>query len=208
MPRLGQSIVPGLLMALLPSAWPAPSAVAQQADTPLFLPTSDVTVFYQFDRVPEDGQLPHALRITYAKAGERVRLDAYRWVEAKYPYWAVIFDRPANRVITVYPERKAYVERPVGNSDNPGALLSGDMVFTRQGNDVVAHAPCTVWKVVEHGKGDTGDTACVTDDGIVLRRWSPMKTVATMTATTIRYGPPPDGVFNPPAGYKSQPPPS
>ena len=111
-------------------------------------------------------------------------------------------------MITVYPERKAYIERPVGNIDNPGALLKADMVFTRQGNDVVAHAPCIVWKVVVHGKGDTGDTACVTNDGIVLSLWSPTGSVATMTATAIHYGPTPDGVFDPPAGYKSQPPPS
>src|SRR5271165_937378 len=94
MPRFRQSLMSGLLLVLLLGAWSAPSAVAQQADTPSFLPTSDVAVFYRFDRVPEGGQ-PHALRITYTKAGERVRLDAYRWVEAKYPYKAVIFDRPA-----------------------------------------------------------------------------------------------------------------
>jgi hypothetical protein len=84
--------------------------------------------------------------------------------------------------------------------------LRPDMTFTRQGSDVVAHAPCTVWKVVVPGKADTGDTACVTDDGIVLRLSSPRESVATMTATAVHYGPTPDDAFDPPPGFKSQPP--
>lgn len=205
MPRFGEGLLSGLLVALLPSVWSAPSAWAQQAGTPLLHPTSDVTVLYRFDRVPE-GREPHAVQITYTNAGERVRADYLRFVDAKYPFLTLIFDRPANRVITVFPERKAYVERPVGDIQNPGALLRADMIFTRQGNDMVAHAPCTVWKVVVNGKGDTGDTACVTDDGIALRLWSPRQSVATMTATSVHYGPPPDGAFDPPPGFKSQPP--
>ncbi len=205
MPTFSEGLRSGLLLMSLAGALSVPGAVAQQASTPLLFPTSDVAVLYRFDRVPE-GREPHAMQITYTKAGQRVRLDYYRFVEAKSPFLSIVFDRTANHVITIYPERKTYVERPVGNIDNPGALLKADMVFTRQGNDIVALAPCVVWKVVVPGKADTGDTACVTDDGIVLRLWSPRNSVATMTATAIHYGAPPDAAFDPPLGFKSQPP--
>jgi hypothetical protein len=106
MPKFRHGLRSALLATSLAGASSAPSAVAQQASTPLFLPTSDVAVFYRFDRVPE-GREPHAVRMIYTKAGERVRADYYRFVEAKQPFLAIIYDRPANRVITIYPEQKA-----------------------------------------------------------------------------------------------------
>src|SRR5271166_2015594 len=98
MPVCARPILPGLWLALLPHlGWPS-GAYAQQADRPRFIPTDDVAVIYQLDGIGgADG--PRKMQITYAEGGERVRIDYFRWLEAKYPYLALIFDRPANRLI-------------------------------------------------------------------------------------------------------------
>jgi hypothetical protein len=193
---------PGLLVALLQSLWLMPSAWAQAG--PLSLPKADVTVTYRFDNMPYGG--PRKLRITYAKGGELVRVDIFRWVEAKYPSKWNIFDRPGDRLITVEPESRAYTESSIGNNPNPGALLSADIHFSRQGTDTVAHASCTEWKVEAPGKSNDQDTACVTDDGIVLRLASKRPSVASLIAVDINYGTPPDDLFSfsPPKGFTRQ----
>jgi hypothetical protein len=55
------------------------------------------------------------------------------------------------------------------------------------------------------GNNDEQDTACVTDDGIVLRLVSSKPNVLAITAIAIHYGTPPDGTFDLPAGFKRQP---
>jgi hypothetical protein len=187
-----------LLVALLQGLWSTPSAWAQ-VDRPLSLPKADVTVTYRFDKMPYGG--PKKLRITYTKGGELVRVDAFRWIEAKYPTASTIFDRPGDRLIRVQPERRAYTESSVGGSPNPGALISTDILFSRQGTDTVAHAPCTEWKVEAPGKPNDQDTACVTDDGIVLRLASKRPSVASLIAIDIHYGTPPDDLFVPPKDF-------
>jgi hypothetical protein len=192
----------GLLLTFPASLWSTPSAWAQPTDRPLRFPKSDVTVTYRFDKEVPDS--PRKLQIIYSKAGGRIRIDYFRWVEAKYPYLAVIIDRPADRVITVLPERRAYTERQVaGRDDSAGAFLKDDMVLSRRGTAMVAHASCTEWKIDVPGDSGGQNTACVTDDGITLRLVTP--NVSSLTATDIRYGTPPDDVFNPPAGFHREP---
>jgi hypothetical protein len=179
----------------------APGAGAQQPDQPLLLPTSDVVITYRSDNVPVNG--PKKFKVTYAEASKRVRIDFFRWMEAKVPYESVIFDHRENRLITVYPEGKAFTEGPAGDG-NPGALLRADVTFSRRGKAVVAHAPCTEWLAQMPGTQDEQDTACVTDDGIVLRLVSSKPNVLSMTAIAIHYGTPPDGTFDLPAGFRRQ----
>jgi hypothetical protein len=145
MPICVRYLLPGLLAALLPNPWLLPAALAQKADSPLFLPTTDVAVTYRYDGEMTGGV--RMMQITYAEKGERVRINYFRWAEAKYPFLGLIFDRPANRLISVQPERKAYIDRQIGDTSNPGKLLPPDVQFIRQGISVVAHAPCTDWKL-------------------------------------------------------------
>ena len=70
------------LIALVSLICPAMSAWAQQADRPLPLPKSEVAVIYQIDKATD---APRKLQLTYSDAGERVRVDYFRWVEAKDP---------------------------------------------------------------------------------------------------------------------------
>ena len=187
-----------LLVVLLQGLWSTPSAWAQ-ADHPLSRPKADVTVTYRFDNMPYGG--PKKLRITYAKGGELVRVDYFRWIEAKYPSASTIFNRSRDRLIRVQTERREYTESSVGSSPNPGALISTNIRFSRQGTDTVAHSPCTEWKVEAPGKPNDQDTACVTDDGIVLRLASKRPSVASLIAIDIHYGTPPDDLFDPPNGF-------
>jgi hypothetical protein len=200
MPASGRRTLEALLVAMVPTLCGPLGALGQAADHPLQLPTGDVTVVYQFDKVPMDG--PHKLKLTYTDAGQRVRADLFRWMEAKYPYRSTIFDRPANRLITVEPERRAYIEREIGSSDNPGEFIKPDIHFARQGTATVTHATCTEWVVTAPGKANDQDTACVTDDGVVLRVASKRPSVASLTAIDVHYGAPPNDVFDPPAGFR------
>jgi hypothetical protein len=192
---------PRLLIALLLGIWSALSAWAQ-LDRPPSLPKADVTITYRFNNMPYGG--PKKLRIAYAKGGELVRVDAFRWIESKYPSVSTIFDRPKDRLIRVQTERRVYTESSVGSSPNPGALISPDIPFSRQGTDTVAHSSCTEWKVEAPSKPNDQDTACVTDDGIVLRLASKRASVASLIATDIHYGTPPDDLFDPPKGFNRE----
>jgi hypothetical protein len=193
----------GRFLLLLPvGASLASAASAQQPDRPVLLPQNDVAVIYRFDGSGASDY--HKWQVTSADKGQRVRHDYFRWFEAKYPYVTTIYDGPANRFITIYPESKTYTERPIGKTDNPAALLKPDMNFTRVGTSVVAFATCTDWRV-QFPDTDEQDTACVTDDGILLRIVPSKPNVSTMTATAIRYGAPPPGVFDPPPKFKQVP---
>lgn len=193
---------PVLLVVLLQGLWSIPGAWAQ-SDGPLPLPKADVTVDYHFDNTPFGA--PKRLRIAYAKGGSLVRVDVFRWDEAKNPSKWIIFDRSKDRLITVEAESRVYTESSIGKSPNPGSLLAADTRYSRLGTDSVAHSPCTNWKVEASGKPNDQDVACVTDDGVVLRLASKKPGVASMTAVNIHYGTPPDDLFDTPEGFKREP---
>jgi hypothetical protein len=204
MPGSGRRTLEALLAALVATLCAPPGASGQAPDQPVQLPTADVTVVYQFDKVPMNG--PHKLTVTYAEAGQRVRTDLFRWIEAKSPYRSTIFDRPANRLITVEPESRSYTQYGIGSAANPGEFIKPELHFKREGTATIAHAKCTEWVVDAVGKTNDGDTACVSDDGVVLRLSSKNPSVASLTATDVHYGAPPDGEFDPPAGYRNRTP--
>ena len=189
----------GLLPGVVALTWAAALAAAQGPDRPLTLPTGDVAVVYRFEGVGED--IPHKLLVTYTGQGERVRIDYFRFFEAKSPYLSLIFDRPANRVISLHPESRSYLDRPIGTAANPGAMLPLDADFTRLGQAVVAHAQCIDWMVTNRDKPEDRATACVTEDGIMLRLASTKPKVVTLTATEIHYGPPAAGLFDLPPKF-------
>lgn len=201
MQRYGRRTRAGSLVASIALLCLAISAWGQEADHPLPLPKSEVTVIYRIDKGPTEGA--HKLQLTYSDAGERVRVDYFRWVEAKVPYRTNIFDRPADRLVTIYPERKTYTERAIGDAGNPGTFFGDNTtIFRRLGNSVIANARCTEWEVQVPGKGE--NTVCVTDDGIALRIPSASPDFASLTAITIHYGSPPEGFFDPPAGFRRE----
>jgi hypothetical protein len=75
-----------------------------------------------------------------------------------------------------------------------------NMKFARKGTDTVAGTKCTVWEVTND---QGGGTACITDDGVLLRgESSGPNGEVLMTATAVSYAPLSSSVFQPPAGYQ------
>lgn len=176
---------------------------AQTPARPLALPTRDVAIIYEVTGAAGmDGA--QKLQVTYADGGNRARVDYFRWREAKSVFAALIFGRPADRVLAVLPERHAYVEHKVGKIENPDMFLKPTMQFTRKGQDAVAGLSCTDRTIKVPDKDRDQGTACVTDDGVALRLTAGKDSVAALTATAVAYGAPSNGVFDPPAGYQRQ----
>ena len=184
-------------IALLGMTLLLPVAVARAADGPVLAPTRGVAVTYKLTRPGQDAA---KLQLTYDGKG-RVRLDSFRNSEATSPFTSLLFDPPADRVITLVPERHGYWQRDVGKLPNPGTFLNDKMNFTRIGTATIADTPCTDWQV---SNGPTFEgKACVTDDGVMLRAIRTKPSAQTMEALAVHYAPVPDDVFNPPADYQS-----
>lgn len=180
---------------------------AKQAQKPTLLPMCDVAVIYGVEGLDLEGA--RKLQVTYSKAGQRTRIDYFRWAEANYPFLSLIFDRPADRLIVILPERRAYIERPIETNLNPAVLIKPDMSFARKGTATVAGTPCTEWQLKPVDKPDDSGTACITDFGLILSVTSQSATpakssTASMTATVVGYTLPPDSVFGPPAGFRRE----
>ncbi len=78
----------------------------------------------------------------------------------------VIVDRTTQRMTMVMPQDRRYLEMPANDAFARGFVLSDSMRFIRKGSETVAGLKCTQWEVIsQEGAG----TACVTDDGVLLR---------------------------------------
>jgi hypothetical protein len=74
------------------------------------------------------------------------------------------------------------------------------MNFTRKGVVTIAGQSCTDWRVL-NGSAEEG-TACVTDDGLVLRATRNKPSEGAIVAIDVRYGPPSAGSFTPPPDFR------
>lgn len=187
-----------LAIALAGVAWIA-TATAQQPDHPAMLPTRDVTVTYRVDGVDLSGA--HKMQITYTRSGVRTRIDYFHWVEAKYPFVSLIFDRPANRSVMVMPEQKGYTLTTIGDTPNRAALLKPWMEFERKYESSIAKTSCTQWEIRRADRSDYLGGACVTNDGVVLHLTSNAPGDTPLTAISVSYGQAPEGFFLPPGEY-------
>ena len=179
-----------------------PPAQASASDQPSRLPARDVAVIYRINGVGMEGA--HKVQITYTSRGERSRVDYFRWMEAKYPFLGIIFNRPADQLVTVMPERRAYVVRNIGKLGNPAELLKNDLRFAREGEAKVAELDCTDWKYRLSNTNDDLGTACITDEGLLLRLTSAKSKDFSLTATVVSFGSPPDSIFQPPPDFTRQ----
>jgi hypothetical protein len=183
-------LLAGALLLVGQSAW--------ADDGPLLFPTKDVTVLYKLTGA---SQLNGAqkLQVTYGDQG-RVRMEFFRFVEEKHPFAWLIFDPPHNRVLTVLPEKQGYLERDTAGLFNPGRFLNERMNLTRQGTATIVGFACTDWRVFNGIAGE--GSACVTDDGVVLRATRNKPTDGLMQALEVHYVSDPSGTFDPPADFK------
>ncbi|MCW3474974.1 DUF4412 domain-containing protein [Limobrevibacterium gyesilva] len=170
------------------------AAAAQ--DHPPFEPTRDVTVDYVTDARSRAPNMPNTMRIYLAAGGKRMRMEA-----PGMPGY-MLMDRAASRVVMVMAEQRMYTEIPLDPSRTAMLTLNDKMAFTRKGTDTVAGLRCTVWEVRKDAAH--GGTACIADDGVVLRGESSEGGGAPthVTATAVSYATLPDSVFQPPADFR------
>src|SRR3954452_6995730 len=165
---------------------------ARAQERPALAPTRDVTVTYQLTGI---SQQPGAtnMRVAYADKNQRVRLDFFAFATAKTPFSSIIFDAPANQVLSLVYEQQSYYVLPATGRANPGLLLSDKMSYVRQGDETVAGLVCTDWRI-NNGPTIAG-SACVTADGVVLRAVRTQPKPGTMEASAVTYGTPPESAF-------------
>jgi hypothetical protein len=175
--------------------------IAQAQEHPHFLPSKDVVVTYRLSG-GDMGNGAQKLRVTYADGGQRERIDYFRWVEANYPFSALVIDRAADKLLIINGEAKAYIETNIGKLMTPDMrFASPNMHYTRLAITAVADQPCTDWTIQPLDIKVPGGTVCVTDGGLILRVTQTGIATPGMVALSVAYGSPPDSAFAVPEGF-------
>lgn len=170
----------------------AGSAGAQQR--PPTAPTRDVQVTYRASGPSQAGQAARQqdMRVAVTAGGGLMRIEG---VGGAGGY--VIVDRASQRMTMVMPQDRRYIEMPANDAFARGFVLNDSMTFVKKGSEKVAGLTCTVWEVTSR---EGAGTACVTDDGVMLRgRGNDGK--GGIEAMAVKYGPQPASLFKPPADY-------
>ena len=132
------------------------------------------------------------IRVATTQGGRLLRVEG---VGAGGAY--VIVDRTTQRMVMVMPQDRRYVEMPASDAFARGFVLNESMTFVKRGAETVAGLKCTLWEVTSR---EGAGTACVTDDGVLLRgRGSDGK--GGIEATSVKYGPQAAALFKPPADF-------
>lgn len=181
-----------LTLAVLAAAIALPAA-AQNA--PLTAPTRDVAVTYRATGTVQGKPQDKELRLAITAGGQLMRIEGLDQPGAAGGY--LIIDRRTNRMLMVVPKEKHYLELPASDVFARGFLLSATMGFTRRGSETVAGLPCTVWEISARSGGGT---ACITDDGVLLRGRG-QRGAQAIEATRVTYAPQPATLFRPPADF-------
>jgi hypothetical protein len=174
----------------------ATSSAALAQDRPPVAPTRDVMVSYRATAPAQAGaQVPQGaqdIRVATTQGGRLLRVEG---VGAGGAY--VIVDRTTQRMVMVMPQDRRYVEMPASDAFARGFVLNESMTFVKRGAETVAGLKCTLWEVTSR---EGAGTACVTDDGVLLRgRGSDGK--GGIEATSVKYGPQAAALFKPPADF-------
>jgi hypothetical protein len=174
---------------------------ARAQDRPTLLaPSRDVAVVYRTEggmggppgnRGASGGG--HEIRMYFSNGGMLMRVETNATAQQAY----MIVDRTAQRTTMVMPAQHMYVDMPSRGPMQNGMVLTDDMQFRRTGTDTIAGIGCTVWEA--HGPRGDG-SACITDDGVMLRAKS-SDGRGLMEATQVSYGPQSPTLFQPPAGF-------
>ena len=183
---------------LIGMIWLSHGSMVRAADHPVLAPTRDVAVTYKLTGANQTNGAA-ILQVTYADHG-RVRLDFFHLDGGTSAFASLIFDPPANRVITLLPERQGYLQRDIGKLVNPGTPLTDKMEFMPRGSETIAGLQCTDWSVSNGAAGE--GTACVTEDGVLLRATRSQPVEGSMEALAVKYGPPSSDIFAPPLNYQ------
>ncbi|GBQ30299.1 hypothetical protein AA12717_3462 [Gluconacetobacter sacchari DSM 12717] len=182
-----------LAVSLMMAGATRPARAQADADHPPLAPARDVQVEYSVQ--PDGAPAPKTIEAWFTANGGMMRIDSPEGMGS------TILNRTTRQVTIVLNKQKVYTQFDARNGIRNPFLLDLQMQYTRKGTARVAGVPCTEWGVVS-GRGTA--TACVTDDGVILREdgvdGDGMK--GRLEATRVIYGPLPASTFQPPAGYQ------
>ena len=168
-------------------------------DAPLLSPSRDVTIIYRMVKtvVAADAS---KLVVRQDAGGSRMRLDAYIFDDAKFPYESAIYDRKSNDLTSLRFARQLAVDVPNNETGIPGFSLTASMTFKRLEDSSVNGATCTNWDIVVPPNQTW--TGCVDQNGVLLRSVSPTREVE---ATSVTFDPLPADTFDIPADLRHVP---
>jgi hypothetical protein len=163
-------------------------------DRPITRPTRDLAVVYHVQAAGPNGEPEtRTVQMFWTGQGTRLRLQS-----DGQPGFGLV-DYAAGRMTMVMPPQKAYAVMTFDADHARGLNIPTGAVINRSGSDTVAGVACTEW-TVRGPKG--GGTACITNDGLVLRVGSAQPgQPAAMLAVSVTYGPQPADLFTLPAGF-------
>lgn len=173
---------------------------AAAQDRPILRPTRDLAVVYQVQAAGPNGEAEtRTVHMYWTSQGTRLRLET-----DGQPGFGLV-DYTAGRMTMVMLSQKAYAEATFDANHAPGLNIPPGAAIDRSGSDTVAGLACTEWTV----KGPQGGgTACITNDGLVLRVRGPEPgQPAAMQAVSVAYGPQPASLFTLPPGLRQVAPP-
>jgi hypothetical protein len=159
---------------------------------PQTLPDRDVAVTYD---VSAPGRADQAYQLEYDATGQRARIND----PAQGNYFLV--NLPASTAQMVVPALNSVVNAPDLASLTQQISIARNARFTALGQGNYAGMTCRNWLVLS-SQGSA--TACLTPDGVTLHfDGKDAHGSATVTATSVNFGPQPAADFNPPQGYNS-----
>ena len=174
---------------------------AGAVDRPQLLPTRDVAIIYSLPGGDMGGGA-QKLEASYADSGRRIRLDFFRFSEAKVPFVTWIYDGNRDRLTKVLPERREYTVQDSPSRPAPGEFLTSEMQFEKQRAAAVAGQPCMNWSIKSSDPVANGTVACITEEGVLLRMAAPDQNVPpVMLARSVQYGALAENLFLPPPGF-------
>jgi len=162
---------------------------------PILRPTRDLTAEYRVLAPGPNGEpQTRTIRMYWTGHGTRLRLET-----EGQPDYALV-DYAAGRMTMVMLSQKAYAEVTFDADHAPGLNIPPGATLDRAGKDTIAGSTCTEWQM----KGPQGGgTACITDDGLLLRiRGEQPGQAAPMEAVSVAYGAQPASLFAVPAGLR------
>lgn len=147
------------------------------------------------DPAAPGGESSEELHFYATAGGRRMRLDI------PGTGGSLVIDAAARTATVVNPGLRAFMTVPLNPEIAHGLLLDPGTVFKRGAKDEVAGHACTVWAL---GPGGAGGSACITEDGVVLRRNAAGSSgrASELVALSVDYGPQPASLFAPPEGYQ------
>lgn len=177
------ALIAMLAMATLP---------AQAQDKPPLFPTRDVAITYRFTGPQAQAGMP-TMTMSWLANAQTMRMDM-----GAMGY--MVADHRAQRGFMVMESARMIMDIPMEQAmqqHGPSANAS----FRRTGTDTVAGLPCTVWAFQDRGNSGT---ACVTNDGVMLRaQGNSQGQSGSMEATQVTFGAQDPARFQRPQGFQS-----